>query len=78
MTPARLIKKLMAAPINMTEEQIADALRQQGIDCTQGTVNRIKSGYIKRTSFEIGMGLLQLAENRSRKVERRSSLALSA
>ena len=76
MTPARLIKKLMAS--GMTEEQIAEALRAQGIDCTQGTVNRIKSGYIKRTSFEIGMGLLQLAESRSRKIERRSPLALSA
>lgn len=62
----------------MTEEQIAAALRAQGIDCSQATVNRIKSGFIKKTNFEIGMGLLQLAESRSRKVERRSSLALSA
>ena len=58
--PARLIKRLKA--FGMTEEEIADSLRSDGIDVTQATINRIKNRKFKNTSFEIGMGLVKLHE----------------
>lgn len=61
--PARLIKRLKA--IGMTETDIADALCKAGIDITQATVNRIKNRKFKSTSFEIGMGLKRLHDQRS-------------
>lgn len=44
----------------MNDREIADALRKSGIKVTQATINRIRCGQIKRTSFDIGAGLLHL------------------
>lgn len=59
--PKTLIKRLMA-DAGMTETQIADELTSSGIPVTQPTINRIKKG--SGTSYEIGMGLLRLAQTR--------------
>lgn len=60
--PKSLIKRLIKA--GMTETEIADELRDEGIDVTQPTINRIASGTIRKTSFDIGMGLIKLHERR--------------
>lgn len=67
--PKTLIKRLMA-DAGMTETEIAAHLTSKGIPVTQPTINRIKRG--SGTSYEIGMGLLQLAQARIR--SRRASL----
>lgn len=59
--PKTLIKRLIS-DAGMTETQIADELTSKGIPVTQPTINRIKKG--SGTSYEIGMGLLQLAQSR--------------
>jgi len=61
-TPKSVIADLQRS--GMTEMQITEDLRQQGVEVTQATINRIKSGEIKRTSFEIGMALIRLQERR--------------
>lgn len=67
--PKTLIKRLMSD--GMTETEIADALKSNGVSVTQPTINRIKKG--SGTSYEIGMGLLQLAQSRIK--SRRSALS---
>lgn len=47
----------------MTEVAISDALRDMDVDVTQATINRLKNGVHKSTSFEIGYGLLKLAQS---------------
>lgn len=59
--PKTLIKRLMS-DAGMTETEIATELTSNGIPVTQPTINRIKKG--SGTSYEIGMGLLQLAQSR--------------
>lgn len=48
----------------MTEVEITDELNRMGIDVTQATINRIKNRIFKKTSFDIGSGLLQLRDQR--------------
>ena len=69
--PKTLIKRLMSN--GMTETQIAAELTNNGIPVTQPTINRIKKG--SGTSYEIGMGLLQLAQSRIK--PKRSASALT-
>jgi hypothetical protein len=59
--PKTLIKRLMS-DAGMTETEIAAELTSSGVPVTQPTINRIKKG--SGTSYEIGMGLLQLAQSR--------------
>lgn len=56
--PQWLIVQLVDA--GMTEMEITDSLNADGVDVTQATINRIKTGGIKRTGFDIGMGLMRL------------------
>lgn len=56
--PRHLIERLLA--LNMSQQDIADELAKDGIEVTQATINRIKTGAIKRTGFDIGMGLVKL------------------
>lgn len=58
--PKTLIERLMDA--GMTETEIASELTSNGVPVTQPTINRIKKG--SGTSYEIGMGLLELAQSR--------------
>jgi arginine repressor len=46
----------------MTEVEITDALKEEGVHTTQATLNRIKTGAIKRTSYDIGTGIVRLHE----------------
>lgn len=48
----------------MTETEISDELKKLGVDVTQATINRIKSGVHKSTKYEIGLGLVRLYEQR--------------
>lgn len=58
--PQTLLGRLIAD--GMKQSEIVDALKKAGISVTQPTLSRIKNG--ARTSFEIGMGLLQLHQSR--------------
>lgn len=60
--PRFIIEKLVESGMN--EREITDALRAEGIEVTAATINRIKHGLIKRTSFDIGTGLVRLQERR--------------
>lgn len=62
--PRYLIEQLVKA--GMTEVEITDALRAEGTEVTAATINRIKTGAIKRTSFDIGLGLMRLHERRQK------------
>lgn len=57
--PRVLVERLYEV---MNDREITDALRESGIDVTQATVNRIRHGKVKRTSYEIGAGLMRLHE----------------
>lgn len=63
--PKSIIDALILS--GMKECDIAPALRQRGVKVTGATINRIKNGGIKRTSFEIGTGLLTLYKSQVRK-----------
>lgn len=58
--PKLIVQELYDAGLN--EREITDELRKSGIDVSQATVNRIRCGQIKRTSFQIGAGLLALRD----------------
>lgn len=60
--PKAVIERLLSS--GMTQLEIADALKEEGIEVTQATINRIKTGAIRRTGFDIGRGLLKLHEKR--------------
>ena len=62
-SPKTIIERLTGS--GMTEEQIAEALRKSGVEVSQATINRIKTGKHRKTSFEIGMGLLRLHKRRT-------------
>lgn len=64
-SPKAIIERLTDS--GMTEEEIAGALRAGGVEVTQATINRIKNGVHRKTSFEIGMGLLQLHRRKFRR-----------
>jgi hypothetical protein len=68
--PSTLIERLMTVA-GMTETEIAAELTSNGVPVTQPTINRIKKG--SGTSFEIGMGLLSLAQSRIRPRRARAS-----
>jgi hypothetical protein len=59
--PKELIERLIKS--GMTEVAISDALRDMDVEVTQATINRLKNGVHKSTSFEIGYGLLKLAQS---------------
>lgn len=60
--PRFIIQKLIDG--GMKEREITDALREDGVEITIPTLNRIKNGRHRTTSFEIGMGLVRLYERR--------------
>lgn len=62
-TPKALIEQLLC--LKMNEYEIAAELCSAGVSVTQATINRIRHGRIKSTSFEIGTGLQRLLESRS-------------
>jgi arginine repressor len=72
--PKTLIERLQSLA-GMTQDQIADALTEDGVPVTQATINRIKLGK-QRTSYEVGMGLLRLSQSRIK--SKRSASALNA
>jgi len=61
-TPQAFIHLLCDSGMN--ERQIVDALREAGVQVTQATINRIRNGRIKRTSFDVGSGLKRLHDQR--------------
>lgn len=56
--PQTLIQQLVES--GMKECEIGEALRADGTPVSDATVNRIKSGQIKRTGFDIGIALMRL------------------
>src|SRR5688500_8847269 len=56
--PQTLIQQLLES--GMKECEIGEALRADGTSVSDATLNRIKSGLIKRTGFDIGMALMRL------------------
>jgi hypothetical protein len=60
--PKALIEQLLS--LKMNENEIAAELCSDGVPVTQATINRIRRGRIKSTSFEIGKGLERLLERR--------------
>jgi hypothetical protein len=60
--PQSIIQQLINA--GMKEREIADALREDGVEISIPTLNRIKNGIHRSTSFDIGMGLVRLYERR--------------
>ena len=70
-----IIEQLISA--GMTQTAIAEALRADGIEISQATINRLKQGVHKTTSFEVGIGLMRLASTRL-KSGKRGNFALSA
>ena len=71
--PKALIERLIAAGWNQTE--ITEALNRDGVSVSQPHINRIKQGHTRRTSFDIGMGLLRLARGRAKPPKRASALS---
>lgn len=61
-TPQTIIESLTKS--GMTEDEIVEALKANGVEVTQATINRIKNGVTRKPSFELGMGLLQLHARR--------------
>lgn len=61
-SPKFIVQKLIEA--GMKEREIVEALREDGVEITIPTVNRIKNGIHRSTSFDIGMGLVRLFERR--------------
>lgn len=62
--PRYLIEQLIKG--GMSEVEITDSLRAEGTEVTAATINRIKTGAIKRTSFDVGLGLMRLHERRQK------------
>ena len=60
--PKAIIEELVES--GMTEVAIADALKDMDVDVTQATINRLKNGRHKTTSFDIGFGLVKLRAQR--------------
>lgn len=60
--PKFIIEKLVEA--GMKEVEITDAIRAEGIEVTAATINRIKTGSIKRTGYDIGRALERLHDRR--------------
>ena len=68
--PKSIIEKLILS--GMQESEIAPALREAGVEVTSATINRIKTGGIKRTSFDIGMGLVALYQAKTKQARKRA------
>lgn len=60
--PKAIIVHLLGS--GMSEAEIIVALREDGVEVTKATINRIKNGVIRRTGFDIGMALVRLRERR--------------
>jgi arginine repressor len=50
-----------------SEQGIADALNEQGVECTQATINRIKLGRIPDPRFSVGTGIVHLHQRRKQR-----------
>jgi hypothetical protein len=62
--PKALIEQLIASGLN--EREITDAICAEGVVISAATVNRIKTGRIKRTGFDVGIALMDLMKKRAR------------
>src|SRR6187431_3128914 len=62
--PRSMIQQLIGSGLN--ESQIVAALKQDGVEVSLPTINRIKNGLIKRTGFDIGSALVRLHKKRVR------------
>ena len=60
--PKAIVEDLVRS--GMSQVAIAAALREDGVEVTQATINRIKTGVIRRTGFDIGRALVRLQERR--------------
>jgi hypothetical protein len=58
--PADVITSLIES--GMTEQAIADQLAAFGVQVTQSTIHRIKTGEIEQPKFNVGIGLLKLRD----------------
>lgn len=47
---------------NLNEPQIVKRLRKLGVKTSQPTINRIKNGKARRTTFELAQGLNRLKD----------------
>lgn len=59
-SPSDILRALSG--LGFTEKEIAERLRARGVQVTQPTINRIKTGAIRRPSFEIGSALVRLRD----------------
>lgn len=59
-----MIQQLIDSGLN--EREITDAVVAEGVDISAATVNRIKTGRIKRTGFDVGQALMQVLKKRAR------------
>lgn len=62
--PRALIQQLIESGLN--EREITDAICAEGVVISAATVNRIKTGRIKRTGFDVCIALMQLQKKRAR------------
>lgn len=62
--PKALIEQLIESGMN--EREITDAICSEGVDVSAATVNRIKTGHIKRTGFDVGIALMHVLKKRAR------------
>lgn len=63
MSPREIINKLLAE--GMTQKQIADLVTEKGVATSQETISRIASGDFKTTTFERGLAITKLIEDKS-------------
>jgi hypothetical protein len=56
--PREVLHALFAA--GYTQQQIADLITESGVTTTQSTIQRISSGYIKQTYFDLGCAIMAL------------------
>jgi hypothetical protein len=62
--PRAMIQQLIESGLN--EREITDAIRAEGVDISAATVNRIKTGQIKRTGFDVCLALMNVLKKRAR------------
>jgi hypothetical protein len=62
--PRALVQQLIES--GLSEREITDAICADGVVISAATVNRIKTGHIKRTGFDVGIALMRLLKKRAR------------
>lgn len=61
----KTIEKLIGT--GLTENEIVSLLKEGGINTTQPTINRLKTGFTASTNYELGTAIITLYEKIRRK-----------